>query len=53
MLTERGYSVGNTGVDGEFGSGTESAVRAFQDERGLNADGVVAHDTWVALRSSD
>ncbi|MDH6514431.1 serine/threonine protein kinase [Streptomyces sp. SAI-135] len=53
MLTERGYSVGSTGVDGEFGSGTESAVRAFQDERGLNADGVVAHDTWVALRSSD
>ncbi|MEU0941443.1 serine/threonine-protein kinase [Streptomyces canus] len=52
MLTERGYSVGSTGVDGEFGSGTETAVRAFQDERGLGADGVVAHDTWVALRSA-
>ncbi|MET7733400.1 protein kinase [Streptomyces sp. NPDC005402] len=53
LLTERGYSVGSTGVDGEFGSGTESAVRAFQNERGLNADGVVAHDTWVALRGTD
>ncbi|MGK3942634.1 serine/threonine-protein kinase [Streptomyces caeruleatus] len=53
MLTERGYSVGSTGVDGEFGSGTESAVRAFQNEHGLDADGVVAHDTWVALRSAD
>ncbi|MET7689540.1 serine/threonine-protein kinase [Streptomyces sp. NPDC005483] len=53
MLTERGYSVGSTGVDGEFGSGTETAVRAFQNQRGLSADGVVAHDTWVALRSAE
>ncbi|MFL5999015.1 MAG: protein kinase domain-containing protein [Streptomyces sp.] len=53
ILTERGYSVGSTGVDGAFGSGTESAVQAFQSERGLNADGVVAHDTWVALRSAE
>ncbi|MFJ4199647.1 protein kinase [Streptomyces sviceus] len=53
MLTERGYSVGSTGVDGEFGSGTETAVRTFQNERGLDADGVVAHDTWVALRSAE
>lgn len=34
ILTERGYSVGSSGVDGEFGSGTESAVQAFQSERG-------------------
>jgi hypothetical protein len=53
ILTQRGYSVGDGGVDGEFGSGTESAVRAFQSERGLNADGVVARDTWGALRSSE
>ncbi|MFG2728300.1 protein kinase [Streptomyces canus] len=53
MLTERGYGVGSAGVDGEFGSATETAVQAFQSERGLNADGVVAHDTWVALRSAE
>jgi serine/threonine protein kinase len=53
MLTERGYSVGSAGVDGEFGSGTETAVQAFQSEWGLDADGVVGHDTWVALRSAE
>ncbi|KUN29965.1 serine/threonine protein kinase [Streptomyces antibioticus] len=53
MLTKRGYGVGSTGVDGEFGTGTQSAVEAFQSDRGLDADGVVAHDTWVALRSTD
>lgn len=53
MLTKRGYSVGGSGVDGEFGSGTETAVQAFQSDRGLSADGVVGHDTWVALRSTE
>ncbi|MFC8342616.1 protein kinase [Streptomyces sp. NPDC057280] len=53
MLTKRGYSVGSTGVDGEFGTGTEAAVEAFQSDQGLDADGVVAHDTWGALRDTD
>ena len=53
MLTKRGYGVGSTGVDGEFGTGTEAAVEAFQGDRGLDADGVVAHDTWVALRDTE
>ncbi|MFF4805516.1 protein kinase [Streptomyces sp. NPDC001351] len=52
MLTKRGYSLGNTGVDGEFGPDTETAVRTFQTDRGLKADGIVAHDTWSALRST-
>ncbi|WP_460073151.1 peptidoglycan-binding domain-containing protein [Streptomyces sp. YKOK-I1] len=53
MLTKRGYGVGSGGVNGEFGPETTSAVRAFQGDKGLSADGVVAHDTWVALRGSD
>ena len=34
---------------GEFGQGTESAVLAFQEERGLARDGIVGPDTWRAL----
>jgi N-acetylmuramoyl-L-alanine amidase len=35
--------------DGEFGESTRSAVRAFQQHRGLPADGVVGEDTWRSL----
>lgn len=36
-------------VDGDFGGGTESAVRAFQQSRGLGVDGAVGPQTWEAL----
>nr|WSY56922.1 protein kinase [Streptomyces sp. NBC_00886] len=53
MLTKRGYGVGSTGVDGDFGAGTESAVRSFQSDRLLDADGIVGRETWLALRSTE
>ena len=33
-------------IDGSFGSMTESAVRAYQGDRGVAVDGVVGDDTW-------
>ena len=41
-----GYSVG---VDGDFGPGTLSAVRQFQKDHGLSADGVVGVGTASKL----
>jgi peptidoglycan hydrolase-like protein with peptidoglycan-binding domain len=34
------------GIDGDFGSMTASAVRAYQGDRGVAVDGVVGDRTW-------
>ncbi|WP_329241733.1 peptidoglycan-binding protein [Streptomyces sp. NBC_01478] len=36
-------------VDGSFGSGTETAARAFQSAHGLGVDGQVGPQTWQML----
>ena len=35
--------------DGVFGSGTEDAVRTFQEVFGLTPDGVVGFNTWYKI----
>lgn len=40
-------------IDGDFGSQTAEAVRDFQQEKGLAADGVVGPQTWAALLAAD
>ena len=39
----------NLVIDGIFGSGTQSAVRAFQKRHGLVVDGIVGPKTWAEL----
>jgi len=46
-LVEAGYDVG--GVDAVFGPGTDTALRQFQSDNGLEADGVVGDQTATAL----
>lgn len=50
-LNQLGY--GNSGTidcDGDFGTGTYNAVRAFQSAMGISADGVVGNDTRAKFR---
>lgn len=51
-LQERLAALGHacTGDEpGEFGRVTETAVRAFQEARGLHVDGICGRETWGAL----
>lgn len=38
-------------IDGDFGAKTETAVKTFQNVRGLTVDGVVGAETWRQLFS--
>lgn len=48
-LLSLGYSLPRYGADGDFGSETETAVKAFQKDHGLVADGICGPKTWAAL----
>lgn len=49
-LIALGYSCGSKGADGKFGASTETAVRQFQKDKGLEVDGIVGKDTLNALK---
>ena len=53
LLIAKGYSCGAAGADGDFGAGTYNAVKKFQTDNGLEADGIVGANTWAALLKTE
>jgi peptidoglycan hydrolase-like protein with peptidoglycan-binding domain len=50
-LKALGYNPGP--VDGVFGATTEAAVKAFQQAKGITADGIVGKITWINIDEAD
>lgn len=50
LLIKLGYNLGSLGADGDFGSKTLAAVKAFQKSVGLAQDGIVGPQTQEQLR---
>ena len=46
ILNDKGYKLS---VDGDFGSKTDAAVRAYQKANHLEVDGEVGEKTWGSL----
>lgn len=49
MLYALGYDLGDKPVDGSYGPKTVAAVKKYQGNKGLTADGVVGEKTWKSL----
>ena len=53
MLKALGYNLGICGIDGDYGTATDAAVRSFQREHPpLVVDGVCGPMTWDALQKA-
>ena len=49
-LKAAGYYNGT--VDGKLGTGTKAAIKKFQADHGLKADGIVGEKTWSELKTA-
>lgn len=52
ILHNLGYNLGICGIDGDYGTATEAAVKAFQKDNGLTVDGVTGPKTWDKLMNA-
>lgn len=55
-LLELGYDLGSSGIDGDFGSKTEKALKAFQEACNLEIDGEFgpkSHEMLMAMIDAD
>ena len=50
LLINAGCELPKYGVDGDFGSETRAAVKAFQTAHGLEASGICDAQTWAKLK---
>jgi peptidoglycan hydrolase-like protein with peptidoglycan-binding domain len=50
-LKALGFDLGP--IDGMFGTTTETAVKTFQQARGITADGIVGKVTWINIDEAD
>lgn len=48
-LIAYGFDCGAAGADGDFGAGTEAALKQFQTRYSLGADGIAGKGTWGRL----
>lgn len=49
LLAEKGYDIGYSGADGDFGDDTLAAVKKFQADTNLEVDGIIGELTWAEL----
>lgn len=53
ILDRLGYNLGICGIDGDYGTATEKAVKEFQRDNGLTQDGICGPKTWAALQAAE
>lgn len=51
LLIGYGFSCGGSGADGDCGTNTEKAIKAYQKTNGLTVDGSCGPKTWAKLLS--
>lgn len=49
LLIGYGFSCGSAGADGDFGNGTESALKKYQSKKSLSVDACCGPNTWSKL----